>query len=155
MPRSLAGSGPNLLIQIQLACVRTVSQYRVGRKRLSYPVNIFRIFFFLTKPGFKTWANSQNFKKICKMKTQVLNLFPLTSAKTFDFNIDFSFVFYSFITSGLILKTKVEFKTGGNWLNSLSLSKVLSLTDWHILIWPMSYSCWHLMVVVCYICMAV
>lgn len=63
------------------------------------------------------------------MKTQVLNLFPLTSAKTFDFNIDFSFMFYSFITGGLILKTKVEFKTGGNWLNSLSLSKVLGLTD--------------------------
>lgn len=68
------------------------------------------------------------------MKTQALNLFPPTSAKTFDFNIDFFFVFYSFITSGLILKTKVEFKTGGSWLNPLPPSKVLGLTDWHILI---------------------
>lgn len=68
------------------------------------------------------------------MKTQVLNPFPLTSAKTFDFNIDFFFVFYSFITSGLILRTKVEFKTGRRWLNFLAPSKVLGLMDWHILI---------------------
>lgn len=69
------------------------------------------------------------------MKTQVLNFFHLASAKAFDFNMDYFFVFYSFITSGLILKTKVEFKIGGSWLNSLPQSKVLGLMDWHILIW--------------------
>lgn len=91
--------------------------------------------FFLTEPGFKNWANSQNLKNFCKMKTQVLNPVPLTSAETFDFNIDFCFVFCSFITSGLILKTKVEFKTGVSWLNSLAPNReVLGLTDWHVLI---------------------
>lgn len=115
MPRSLFGSGPNLLIQTQLACVRTVSQYRVGRKRLSYPVNIFNNFFFFNRTWVLNLGQQPKFQKFLQNENPGFDFFffPLASAKTFDFDIDFFFVFYSFTASGLILKTKWNLKLGG------------------------------------------